>query len=280
MNQWRKDIASWKFGKQLYLSIPFTWLLPEAVEMAKSHKGKVFAGGPAVDLMPEIIKPYADTETPCIIQPLMMHNPLATFTTRGCPNRCGYCAVPKIEGGFRELDDYPIRPVVCDNNLLESSKKHFDRLIDQLKKFPYVDFNQGLDARKFNKHHAERIAELKSVKVRFAFDHIGMEQKVFDAIQLARSEGLKNFGVYVLFGFKDTPEDALYRLNAVYSNGIMPYPMRYQPLDALQKNSYVADGWTVKELRHIHRYYSRLAYLEHVPFDEYKNNRRQMSLFI
>ena len=37
MNQWRKDIASWKCGKTLYLSVPFTWLLPRAEQLAGAH---------------------------------------------------------------------------------------------------------------------------------------------------------------------------------------------------------------------------------------------------
>ena len=27
MYQWRKDIAQWRVGNMLYLSVPFTWLL-------------------------------------------------------------------------------------------------------------------------------------------------------------------------------------------------------------------------------------------------------------
>ena len=185
MYQWNKNIASCKIGKNLYLSIPFTWLLPKARGLAEKHKGQVYAGGPAVDLMPSEISNVAKLGGEMPVRPINLHNPLATFTTRGCPNNCSFCAVPKIEGDLKELDVWPVRPVICDNNLLASSKKHFDRVIDRLKLLPYVDFNQGLDARLFNRHHASRFAELKGAKVRFAFDHSGMESKVFDAIGLA-----------------------------------------------------------------------------------------------
>jgi len=278
MNQWHKDIASWRMGKRLYLSVPFTWLLPKARALAKQHNGEVFAGGPAVDLMPGQMADVADIETPCPVLPLWMHNPLATFTTRGCVNKCSFCAVPKIEGDLRELTEWPVRPVVCDNNLLAASRSHFDWVIDRLKAMPYVDFNQGLDARLFKRHHATRIAELRGVKVRFAFDHANMETTVHDAIKLARSEGLKDFGVYVLFGFKDTPDDAIYRLERVRELGIWPNPMRYQPLDALEKNSYIATGWTSSELKRVGRYYSRLRFLEHIRFSDY-NPDLQRELF-
>ncbi|MFO7899498.1 MAG: hypothetical protein R6V58_10635 [Planctomycetota bacterium] len=220
-------------------------------------------------------------DEPCPVPPLAMHNPLATFTTRGCPNRCPFCAVPRIEGDLRELSEWPVRPVVCDNNLLAASRRHFDEVIDRLKALPWVDFNQGLDARLFTAHHAGRIAELKQVKVRFAFDSIGAETRVADAIALARRHGLRSFGVYVLIGFDDTPEDARHRLETVRSWGIRPNPMRYQPLNALAKDAYVADGWSDRELRRMMRYYSRLRWLEHVPYGEYEPapSRRQLPLW-
>lgn len=280
--EWKKDIAQWEIGKNLYLSIPFTWMLPKAKIIAKNYKGKVFAGGPAVSLLPEYLKDVADIESISPIPPLMMHNPLATFTTRGCPNHCGFCAVPKIDGEFREIDTFPIRPIVCDNNLLASSRKHFDKVIDALKALPFVDFNQGLDARLFTRYHASKIAELKAVKLRFSYDHIKTQSKVYEAVTIARSEGLKDIGIYVLFGFENGPEDAHYRLEEVLSWGIRPNPMRYQPLDCLSKNDYVATGWTERELRDTQRYYSRLRWLEHIPFGEYKHREQkseQLGLF-
>lgn len=202
--------------------------------------------------------------------PIAMHNPLATFTTRGCVNACPFCAVPRIEGELRELPDWPVRPVVCDNNLLAASRAHFDKVIDRLKAMPFVDFNQGLDARKFNAHHASRIGELKGVKVRFAFDHISMESKVADAIRLAKQHGLNDFGVYVLIGFQDNPDDAIYRLETVRSWGVRPNPMRYQPLNTLMKNSYIGPGWSDFELRRMVKYYSRLRWLEHIPYADFR----------
>jgi len=276
--EWNKTIAQWNLGNRLYLSVPFTWNLPEAYWLAKQHKGSVFAGGPAVDLLPGYLADVATIGTESPIPPLMMHNPLATFTTRGCPNKCSFCAVPKIEGGFHELESWENRPIICDNNLLESSRKHFGKVIDGLKLLGFADFNQGLDARKFNRYHASRIAEIKQPLVRFAFDHVNSETKVHDAIELARSEGIRNFHIYVLIGYKDTPTDALYRLEKVREWGIRPNPMRYQPLDALRKNEYIAPGWTKAELKRMVRYYSRLRWLEHIPFNEYSPDK-QTELF-
>ena len=270
---WVKDVVSWKCGDVFYLSIPFTWLLPKAKEMAEKQNGKIIAGGPAVDLVGAV---WADTPGSCEFDTLSMHNPLATFTTRGCPNRCKFCAVPKIEGEFRELDSWKPAPTVCDNNILASSRKHFEKVIDSLLPFEYVDFNQGLDARLFTQWHCGQLARLNRVKIRFALDSTMQESTTYNAIKLARQYRFNDFGVYVLIGFKDTPEDARYRLEAVRSWGIWPTPMRYQPLDALEKDSCVAPGWTDRELHRMMRYYSKLRWLEHIPFEDYIHDESDM----
>lgn len=267
MNQWRKGIASWKCGKTLYLSVPFTWMLDEAEQIATAHKGKVVAGGPAVALCGA---PWANETPPTTpFDVLAMHNPCATFTTRGCPNKCPFCAVPKIEGDFVELDTWKSAPVICDNNLLAASKSHFRKVVDSLKCFPLVDFNQGLDARLFTRWHAGELARLKKVMLRFAFDHIETESQVADAIQTAKTAGLKSVGVYVLLGFGDTPDNAQYRLEKVREWGAQPNPSRYQPLDSKEKDSYVAPNWTDYELRRMMRYYYKLNWLGHIPYADY-----------
>ena len=99
---------------------------------------------------------------------------------------------------------------------------------------------------------------------------IRIHSRGLDAVATARAAGLKNFGVYVLIGFQDTAEDALARLEHVRSLGIRPNPMRYQPLNTPARDSYIAPGWTDFELRRITRYYSRLRWLEHIPYEDYQ----------
>lgn len=259
MYQWRKGIASWTCGKTLYISVPFTWLMSEAEELAANHKGKSIIGGPGTM-----------KETFCEgFDPLLFHNPCATFTSRGCPNRCGFCAVPKLEGDFREIKNFRLAPVICDNNLLAASWNHLENVIDKLKMFPMVDFNQGLEARRFTPDIADLFGNLRC-KVRFAFDHTNEENQVYEAVKLCKERTTKNIGIYVLIGFNDSPEDAFYRLEKVRSWGLRPNPMRYQPLDAHIKDCYVAPGWTDIELKRMTRYYSRLQFLEHIPYHDFE----------
>jgi len=263
---WARDLVWWKASGTLYLSVPFTWSMPEAKRMAAAHHGLVVAGGPAVKLQPPT---WAETPDECPYDVLSMHNPMATFTTRGCPNRCGFCAVPRIEGDFRELQTWKPAPVVCDNNLMAASKAHIKRVVKSLRPFESVDFNQGLDARLFTSWHAGELAKLKNPMIRFAFDNVNSEGKVADAIATARAAGLRNFHVYVLIGFRDTPDNAQYRLEKVREWGIRPNPMRYQPLDSEIRDEYVAPGWSAGLMNDMVRYYSKLRWLEHIPFVKY-----------
>lgn len=236
---WSKTFVEWWGGGVPHLSVVFTWDLPAARQRAEvlSRQGYVVrAGGPAVVLMPKYMVDVADCSG--TISALPFHNPMATFTSRGCVRTCAFCAVPHIEGGLKELDDWPVRPIVCDNNLLACSRGHFDRVVDRLKPLAGIDFNQGLDARLLTTYHAERLAELDCM-VRLAFDSVAYETQFREAYKRLRVAGFpkRRLRVYVLIGFKDTPADALYRLRVVHKElKLMPNPMRYQSLDSLKKN--------------------------------------------
>jgi hypothetical protein len=132
-----------------------------------------------------------------------------------------------------------------------------------------VDFNQGLEARRFTPDIASELGRL-NCHVRFAFDHWGLEGIIKDAIDLCRQRTSDKISVYCLIGFDDDPESAKGRLELIRSWGVLPNPMRYQPLDAKKKNAYVHPDWTEKQLADTMRYYSRLNYLGHIPFTEYK----------
>jgi hypothetical protein len=281
-DNWLKGIAQWRIRNTLYLSVVFTWNLPEARRIAEANqKLRVIAGGPAVRLLPKHLADVATVQDEIglgDVEPVMWHNPLAGRSTAGCPNACKFCAVPKIEGKFRELEKFRIGPYMRDDNFLAATRGHFDRVIDALKSLPFVDFNQGLEASKFTSYHAGRMAELKHAKIRFSLDSWKEQSGVADAVKTAREAGLKDFGIYVLIGFDDTPEEAKEKLEWVRSLGIRPNPMRYQPLIepyCLVKNSYVADGWTDGKLKDMSRYYSNLAHLDNVPFEEYHHVRAE-----
>lgn len=268
--QWRKGVVDWTHGDARYFSVVFSWDIPRAKQLIAREKRRCYVGGPAVYRSPREFKGIAEVCHDPPIEPLPLHNPHATFTSRGCPRSCKFCIVPDIEGKLRELETFHPAPIICDNNFLACSDAHVERVIESLRHFDLVDFNQGLDARLFTDWHARTLRRLKRVTLRFAFDYSGMEGETLRAVRLAQEHGFKDIRIYVLIGFRDTIEDALHRLELVRSWGCLTSPMRYQPLDVKIKDSYIAPGWTNRWLKDVMRYYSRLIWLGHIPFEKYK----------
>jgi hypothetical protein len=148
---WKNGLVSWVEGKTAFVSVVFSWLLPQAYSLCVwyAQQGyRVRAGGPAVRINPLYLLNVAFVGGP--VEALIHHNPDATYTTNGCIRKCSFCIVPKIEQ-FYELPDEKWTPkkMICDNNLLAASKGHFDHVIDRLKEanITGIDFNGGLDAR-------------------------------------------------------------------------------------------------------------------------------------
>lgn len=267
--RWRKGVVTWTHGKARYFSVVFSWDVPLAKQMIRQERRKCFVGGPAVYQMPHEFEGIAEICYDPPVEPLLFHNPHATFTSRGCLRKCKFCIVPSIEGSLKELEVFRPAPIVCDNNFLACSDEHIERVVEAIRHFDLVDF-QGLDARLFNEGHAHMLRRLKRTVLRFALDYSGMKSETLRAVKLAQKHGFKDIRVYVLLGFQDTPEDAIQRLELVRSWGCLPTPQRYQPLGAKIKNSYIAPGWTSRWLADIMRYYSRLNWLGHIPFEKYK----------
>jgi hypothetical protein len=187
-------------------------------------------------------------------------NPDATRTTTGCPRRCDFCGIGagKIEaGGFRELADWPNRPVLCDNNLLAASDAHVERVLARLIGLGSADFNQGLDARLLKQEHAEMIARIKAPMVRLALDRDGIREEWEAAFGLLRSAGLALHKIrsYCLVGHRDNPGEAWARLEWVKGHGVDPLPMWFHRLDAMEANAVTpeqeANGWSDYERRRL-----------------------------
>jgi len=272
---WSGGFVEWVDNNTAWLSVVFSWQLEQAYQRAAWYRSlglRVMAGGPAVMYRPDFLQDVANIRAST--NALSRHNPNATFTSRGCIRSCPFCIVPVIEGGLVEIDDWPIRPIVCDNNFLACSRNHYDDVIDKLKPLNNIDFNQGLDARLLTPYRAERLCELDMVVIRLAWDHVKMEQQFLAAFELLLKVGFppRKIRTYVLIGYQDTPDDALYRLQTIKDLGAWPFPMRYQPLDAVRRNSYVGRHWTERQLADYMRYWSRLRWLEHIPFEEYNHS--------
>lgn len=267
VNPWPKKQITWVKNQVLYVSIPFTWNLPEvrALLLQRSLFWKsVVVGGPAVELMPGFFDriDYVSEghSMPGILQKI---NPLATRTTLGCIRRCKFCAIGtgQIEGKFKELADWPDLPMICDNNLLAASQAHFDRVIDRLVAWTWADFNQGLDARLLTDYHAKRIAEIKKPICRLALDHMDYRsawQNAFDRLCGARI-AKSNIRSYCLIGYNSGPRECWQRCEWIESHGVKAYPMWFHRLNQLSKNIVTREqiklGWDEGERKRIMGWY-------------------------
>lgn len=192
------------------------------------------------------------------------------FSSRGCNNKCPFCAVPILEGKINSIKhsikhlvySRHSRIIFWDNNILQSPAwpDIFDELEELDKK---VDFNQGLDASMINENVAERLAKLnldsgRGTKIRLAYDLRGKGPHVKKAIENLNAVGTrgKAIMVYTLFNHKDNPEDFFERVREVLSWGAVCYPMRYEPLNggtALEKNKYISPHWTPEQVAMVQR---------------------------
>lgn len=259
---WPKGPTYWRVNKTLNVSIPFTWNL-YTVKRETGFFDKVVVGGPAVKLIPDY---FNDCKNITVGEEydgvLQLVNPLATKTTVGCVRKCGFCAVPKIEGKFKELNTYPNRPIICDNNILASSIKHFDAVIDKLlQRWGWADFNQGLDCRLLTSHHAKRIAEIKKPMIRLALDSMSDKELWERAFNILRRAGiaLNKIRSYALIAFNSDPGEAWERCGWIEKHKIKALPMWFHELNADRAN-YVTKkqqklGWTDQKRKEIMRFH-------------------------
>ena len=269
---WPKGPTFWTENGIPHVSIPFTWNLPEVREWLTGNLfPEVRIGGPGAYLMPiffaDMPNVTIEYSHPGVLQRV---NPMATRTTTGCVNKCKFCAIGEglVEpGGLIELDDWPDLPVLCDNNILAASPQHFDRAMERLERWDkrkvQTDFNQGIDARLLNEHHAERIGRLKKMMVRLAFDHFGMAEQWEKSFQLLRKAKVakRRLRSYCLIAFNTGPQECWERCLWVEAHGIRALPMWFHPLGILVKNSVTPEqaalGWTDEERKRIMHYFYR-----------------------
>lgn len=163
------------------------------------------------------------------------------FTSRGCVNQCPFCLVPEKEGRPRvvaDLDDFwtgQTHVRILDPNLT-ALPDHFNALLQRLAKERVItDLNQGLDARLLTRDQAELLmgVRLWSKYLHLAWDRMPNEAAVRRAIGYLKDAGHGGWKimVYVLVGYDTTPEQDLYRIDAIRAMGCIPWVMPFSRPD-------------------------------------------------
>lgn len=170
------------------------------------------------------------------------------FLTRGCPNKCKWCIVPKKEGNIRpymDVDDIAIdgrkNLILMDNNILAS-----DYGIHQIEKIIErgyrVDFNQAMDARLVTLSIAKRLAKVRWIKrIRFGCDTPGQIEHCENAISMIDHFGYK--GEYFFYCMLHGDFDECFaRVNHWKQRGSRFLP-HCQPYLDFSKQSQVTPQW-------------------------------------
>lgn len=138
---------------------------------------EVEKGGTGYDISKDL-PDYIDSLQPDYsIYPSIDSKTAYGFLTRGCPNSCKWCIVPKKEGNIRpymDVEEIAIEGrknlILMDNNILASDYglKQMEKIVELGLR---VDFNQALDARLVTDDIARLISRMKWIKrIRFGCD--------------------------------------------------------------------------------------------------------------
>jgi len=217
-------------------------------------KAKIKIGGVMATMRPELFKehipeaeiftglqPEFDDETPCY-EAMGMDFSFG-FTSRGCVRKCPWCVVPKIEGKIYTNEKWKnaLAPghkhfIAIDNNVLACGPEWMEEVLSEMsERNMTVDFNQALDCRLFVKDEGF-IKVFKKYKkhmpiIRFAWDSKASSKAALETLKMMKSHKYSGEGRwYMLYGFKDTPEEIWNRIKTITDYGHKVKPMIYRDL--------------------------------------------------
>ncbi len=228
---------------EIHISVAFTYDLPEAEILAEEWErfAPVKIGGPATGARGEEFAPGRYLKKGYVI------------TSRGCPNHCWFCSVPKREGALREL---PVTEGwnVLDDNLLACSEEHIRSVFAMLKRQEHrAEFTGGMEAKRLRPWHIDLFKEVRPKQIFFAYDTPDDLPPLEEAARLFQEAeyGSRNIlRCYTLIGFpKDTFAAAEKRLETVKNLGFCPMAMLYRD----------QSGNTTAEWRRFQRAWARPA---------------------
>ena len=213
------------------------WAIPMLVHYDIIYRSKIFnftpddartydtnlliKGGTGYDLHSELPKEVDDMQPDYSIYPLLPKDTSYGFLSRGCPNKCRWCVVPRKEGKIRPYWDIDRvangnkKVVLMDNNILAAgdyAKEQLQKIID---KDYRVDFNQALDARLVTDDFAWLLAQVKWLdknRIRFGCDTPHQIEECERAMEMINDYGFT--GQYFLYTMiNDDFKESFERIN-------------------------------------------------------------------
>lgn len=173
------------------------------------------------------------------------------FLTRGCPNKCHWCVVPRKEGAivpYMDVDEIAVtgrrKLILMDNNFLAAGDYAHQQLDKIIERGYRVDFNQALDARLVTDDFAKKLARVRWLdknRIRFGCDTYKQIEDCERAMQLIISHGFHGeFFLYTMLNddFQECYERIHYWWDKLQeqrekhaSNWVYAYAQPYRDLD-------------------------------------------------
>ena len=275
--KWGGGLAEWIDGDTAYLSVAFTWRLPDAYQRAVFHREsglRVRAGGPGLFTRPTYLADVAVVGGD-LADAVARHHPEATFASRGCPVGCWFCIVPKMEGRtFTLIPDFPVRPILCDNNLSALPFDYQKYIVGRYRTtdVPLLDANSGFEPKTFTDDVYALWKPINRGPWRFAYDESGEREDVARVMRMLKAESPKRKRVYVLIG-NEPHEACIARIPEVIGWGGEPHVQPYMKLNALERKPYPRFDWTPQRLIDVARWANRRLW-RYTDLDGYVRGRK------
>ncbi len=173
---------------------------------------EIIRGGTGYDIHSQLPKEIDCLQPDYSIYPNIPGDMAYGFLTRGCPNRCPWCVVPRKEGRIRpymDCDEIAIegrhKLVLMDNNILAAGDYAVSQLEKIIERGYRVDFNQALDARLVDDRFARLLAQVRWIdrRIRFGCDTHGQIAECERAMKIINGYGYRGeYFLYTMIGGK------------------------------------------------------------------------------
>lgn len=273
---WIKGVAHWREGETAFISVAFTWRLPDARKIEEYYRAigctRVRIGGPGTFTQRKYIAqhmPNAEVGGN-IPDAIARHNPMATRASYGCPVGCWFCIVPKMDGKtFTLMPDFPVRPILCDDNLSALPADYQQHIVARYLAagVPLLDANSGFEPATFDQDVFMRWRSVLKGPWRFGYDEQTEGENVARVFKVLKDVSARKKQVYTMIGHE--PFDVcMDRIQRVIGWGGEPYAQPFIKLNALNKEPRIQHDWTAKLLQQVQRWVNRRLW-RYVKFEDY-----------
>lgn len=244
------DSVEWVIGFKHYDRIYMSKVFNFSPDDTTAYDAdEIVKGGTGYDIKSQLLHEIDRLQPDYSIYPNIPKDTAYGFLTRGCPNKCPWCVVPRKEGKIRpymDCDEIAIegrtKLVLMDNNILAAGDYAVQQMEKIIERGYRIDFNQALDARLVDDRFARLLAKIKWIdrRIRFGCDTQVQIDDCMRAIERINSYGYS--GEYFLYtmlndNFQECYERLMYlweinhRAREDHKPNIYPYAQPYRDPD-------------------------------------------------